>query len=74
LRRRFNGLTGGDRVHAKTGSLSHVSALSGYLLTNGGRWIAFSMMANAEVNDSPEVTAFFDRACAIFLQQPAAHK
>jgi D-alanyl-D-alanine carboxypeptidase/D-alanyl-D-alanine-endopeptidase (penicillin-binding protein 4) len=74
LRRRFNGLTGGDRVHAKTGSLSHVSALSGYLLTNGGRWIAFSMMANAELNDSPEVTAFFDRACAIFLQQPAAHK
>ena len=34
LRRRFKGLAGGDRVHAKTGSLSHVAALSGYLLTD----------------------------------------
>jgi len=74
LQRRFKGLAGGNRVHAKTGSLSHVAALSGYLLTDSGRWIVFSMMANAEVDDSQEVTAFFDHACEIFLQQPAARK
>lgn len=74
LKRRFQGLDGGERVHAKTGSLSHVAALSGYLLTKSGRWIVFSMMANAEVADAPEVTAFFDRACEIFLSQPDTRK
>jgi D-alanyl-D-alanine carboxypeptidase/D-alanyl-D-alanine-endopeptidase (penicillin-binding protein 4) len=74
LRRRFKGLDGGDRVHAKTGSLSHVAALSGYLLTRSGRWIVFSIMANAEVGNAPEVGAFFDRACEIFLNQPDDRK
>jgi D-alanyl-D-alanine carboxypeptidase/D-alanyl-D-alanine-endopeptidase (penicillin-binding protein 4) len=74
LRRRFKGMSSGKRVHAKTGSLSHVSALSGYLLAESGRWIVFSIMANAEVGDSHEVTAFFDQACEIFVQQPSIRK
>src|SRR6185312_6454659 len=74
LRRRFKGLDGGDRVHAKTGSLSHVAALSGYLLTRSGRWIVFSIMANAEVGNAPEVGMLFDGACEIFLNQPDARK
>ena len=74
LRRRFKGLDGGDRVHGKTGSLSHVAALSGYLLTRSGRWIVFSIMANAEVGNAPEVGMLFDRACEIFLNQPDARK
>jgi D-alanyl-D-alanine carboxypeptidase/D-alanyl-D-alanine-endopeptidase (penicillin-binding protein 4) len=67
LKNRFKNVDGADRVHAKTGSLSHVAALSGYLETKSGRWIIFSMMANAELNDSDEVQKFFDAACELFL-------
>lgn len=38
------GLAG--RVRAKTGTLTGISALSGYVTTNGGRVIAFSIFAN----------------------------
>lgn len=67
LDRRFKSVPGGERVHAKTGSLSHVNAMSGYMQTESGRWVIFSMMANAEVNDSREVRLFFDQACGVFL-------
>jgi D-alanyl-D-alanine carboxypeptidase/D-alanyl-D-alanine-endopeptidase (penicillin-binding protein 4) len=30
-----------SRVHAKTGSLSHVSTLSGYAQRSEGNWVAF---------------------------------
>lgn len=69
LQHRFKSIEGAGRVHAKTGSLSHVTATSGYLQTASGRWIIFSMMANAEVNASAEVGSFFDRACGLFLRQ-----
>lgn len=39
-----NGLAG--RVHAKTGTLTGVSALSGYVTANSGRIICFSIIAN----------------------------
>jgi len=34
------------RVHAKTGSMTRVKNLAGYLHTRSGKWIAFSFMAN----------------------------
>jgi D-alanyl-D-alanine carboxypeptidase/D-alanyl-D-alanine-endopeptidase (penicillin-binding protein 4) len=34
------------RVHAKTGYVVGVSALSGYLKTQDGRWLAFSILMN----------------------------
>lgn len=69
LQHRFTSVDGANRVHAKTGSLSHVTAMSGYLQNASGRWIIFSMMANAEVNASSEVQSFFDSACGILLRQ-----
>jgi D-alanyl-D-alanine carboxypeptidase/D-alanyl-D-alanine-endopeptidase (penicillin-binding protein 4) len=69
LQHRLKTVDGAERVHAKTGSLSHVTAMSGYLQTHSGRWIVFSMMANAELNNAAAVRSFFDSACAIFLQQ-----
>jgi D-alanyl-D-alanine carboxypeptidase/D-alanyl-D-alanine-endopeptidase (penicillin-binding protein 4) len=69
LKSRFKNIAGADRVHAKTGSLSHVAALSGYLQTKSGKWLIFSMMANAELNDHEEVQKFFDAACGVLLKE-----
>jgi D-alanyl-D-alanine carboxypeptidase/D-alanyl-D-alanine-endopeptidase (penicillin-binding protein 4) len=69
LKHRFKNIEGAERVHAKTGSLSHVAALSGYLETQSGKWLIFSMMANAELNDHGEVQKFFDGACGVLLKK-----
>jgi serine-type D-Ala-D-Ala carboxypeptidase/endopeptidase (penicillin-binding protein 4) len=49
LRRRFLGLE--NRVFAKTGTLNGVSSLSGYVLTKGQKWIAFSILMNGTAGD-----------------------
>lgn len=43
---RFKGSDAASRVQAKTGSLGHVNALSGYVTTEKGERIAFSIIAN----------------------------
>lgn len=69
LKNRFKNVDGAERVHAKTGSLAHVAALSGYLQIKSGQWLIFSMMANAELNEGGEVQKFFDQACGVFLKE-----
>jgi D-alanyl-D-alanine carboxypeptidase (penicillin-binding protein 4) len=52
LSRRFKSMHGAD-VHAKTGTISHVCALSGYVLPAAGRRYSFSILVNnfnAEAN------------------------
>ncbi len=67
LQHRFRGIRNANRIHAKTGSLSNVNALSGYIQTLHGRWIAFSVMVNATPVHSEEIQHFLDRLCALFL-------
>jgi D-alanyl-D-alanine carboxypeptidase/D-alanyl-D-alanine-endopeptidase (penicillin-binding protein 4) len=67
LEHRFRHIAGAERVHAKTGSLSHVNALSGYLQTASGKWIVFSVLVNGTSAKDSEVRDFVDRLCAIFL-------
>ncbi len=67
LEHRFHKIPGAKRVHAKTGSLSHVNALSGYIETGRHRWLAFSVMVNATPGHDSEVRNFIDRLCALFL-------
>jgi D-alanyl-D-alanine carboxypeptidase/D-alanyl-D-alanine-endopeptidase (penicillin-binding protein 4) len=67
LQHRFKGIRGADHVHAKTGSLSHVAALSGYLQTRTRGWLAFSIMVNDTAGHEADVRTFIDRLCAIFL-------
>lgn len=67
LQHRFRGMRNANRIHAKTGSLSNVNALSGYVQTLHGRWIAFSVMVNATPVHSEEIQHFIDRLCALFL-------
>jgi len=67
LEHRFKDIPGADHVHAKTGSLSHVNALSGYIETRKHGWLAFSIMVNSTVGHDAEVRDFIDHLCALFL-------
>jgi len=69
LEHRFRNVSGAERVHAKTGSISHVNALSGYIETNRHRWRAFSVMVNATAGPDAEVRSFIDQLCALFLNE-----
>jgi len=64
---RFRDIRGGERVHAKTGEIRHVNALSGYIETRRNRWLAFSIMVNATTADDADVHDFLDHFCAIFI-------
>lgn len=59
LARRLSGLE--DRVAAKTGTITHVNALSGYLVTDTGRELLFSVLTNASGQPSAGVRAAIDR-------------
>ena len=56
---RLSGLEG--RVFAKTGTISHVNGLSGYLVAEDGREVAFSVLTNASNMPAQEVRARIDR-------------
>jgi D-alanyl-D-alanine carboxypeptidase/D-alanyl-D-alanine-endopeptidase (penicillin-binding protein 4) len=68
LRGRFAGGPAAGRIHAKTGSLSHVNALSGYMERPDGRWIAFSVLVNNYIGSSVEAHAIMDRICTLIME------
>jgi D-alanyl-D-alanine carboxypeptidase/D-alanyl-D-alanine-endopeptidase (penicillin-binding protein 4) len=68
LRDRFKHIPGADRIHAKTGEMSHVNALSGYIDSAHHGWLAFSIMVNGTTSSDTEVHAFMDQLCAILLE------
>jgi serine-type D-Ala-D-Ala carboxypeptidase/endopeptidase (penicillin-binding protein 4) len=54
LERRMKGTSAEGRVHAKTGTIAYVRALSGYAHTADGEWVQFVILAN---NFAGKVTA-----------------
>ncbi len=68
LNARFSSPQMTGRVHAKTGSLSHVSALSGYAQRTRGGWIAFSILVNNYNGPTGEVRAVMDKICELLVQ------
>jgi D-alanyl-D-alanine carboxypeptidase/D-alanyl-D-alanine-endopeptidase (penicillin-binding protein 4) len=58
LEERLTGLEG--RVFAKTGSISNVNSLSGYLVREDGRPVAFSILTNAGGVGAGQVRAAID--------------
>ena len=53
------------KIHAKTGTLTSVSALAGYTTTANGHLLAFSIMNNGTL-DTLEVQTWQDRAYEVF--------
>ena len=62
LASRFSGQPAGRLVHAKTGTLSHASGLSGYLDAPDGPRI-FSILVNNYNTGSSEIRSAIDRIC-----------
>jgi D-alanyl-D-alanine carboxypeptidase/D-alanyl-D-alanine-endopeptidase (penicillin-binding protein 4) len=60
-------LTG--RIHAKTGSVTHVRALSGYAETSGGRRLIFSFLANNQSGTNHETHDALDGLCLAMVQE-----
>jgi D-alanyl-D-alanine carboxypeptidase/D-alanyl-D-alanine-endopeptidase (penicillin-binding protein 4) len=57
------------RIHAKTGSVSHVRTLSGYADTPGGRRLIFSFLSNNQGGKSHETHDALDGLCEAMLQE-----
>jgi len=73
LARRLSGFE--ERVFAKTGSIANVNSLSGYLQTDTGQGVIFSILTNGSGVPSAAVRAAIDdvvRAIATGSAQPAA--
>jgi D-alanyl-D-alanine carboxypeptidase/D-alanyl-D-alanine-endopeptidase (penicillin-binding protein 4) len=65
---RFGDGPAAGRVHAKTGSLSHVSALSGYIERRNGKWVAFSILVNNFNGPTADVRGIMDRICTLIME------
>ncbi len=56
------------RIHAKTGTLTHVSALSGYAQRPDGAWLAFAILVNNHGGHTAEVRGIIDRICTLIVE------
>ncbi len=68
LSNRFGDTPAAGRIYAKTGSLSHVSALSGYVRRLAGDWVAFSILVNNYSHPTSEIRGVMDRICNLILE------
>jgi D-alanyl-D-alanine carboxypeptidase/D-alanyl-D-alanine-endopeptidase (penicillin-binding protein 4) len=67
LRERLTGARVEGRIHAKTGMLNHVSALSGYADARKSR-LTFSIFLNNITSSAAEQRELIDKICAVLLQ------
>jgi len=65
---RFNGAPAAGRVFAKTGTVAHVSALSGYAQRADGSWIVFSILANNYNGSAGEIRGAMDSICGFLVE------
>lgn len=69
LASRFRGVRGAATVRAKTGSISHVSALSGYTTDGAARRVAFSIVVNNFTAPTSEIRAILDKIAVVIQQE-----
>ncbi|HEX7088960.1 MAG TPA: D-alanyl-D-alanine carboxypeptidase/D-alanyl-D-alanine-endopeptidase [Longimicrobiales bacterium] len=70
LENRLRGLEG--RLYAKTGTITHVNSLTGYLTTASGRELIFSILTNASGQPSGEVRRAIDGIARTIAEQGGA--
>ena len=68
LSNRFGDTPAAGRLFAKTGSLSHVSALSGYVKRKDESWVIFSIMVNNYNARAAEARGVMDRICNLIVE------
>jgi PBP4 family serine-type D-alanyl-D-alanine carboxypeptidase len=69
LRNRLRGTPVQGNGYAKTGSLNRVSSLSGYLRTQSGRWLAFSIIMNAYNAPASDARALQDKLVQLLWER-----
>jgi len=75
LSERLKGSGIAGRIHAKTGSVTHVRGLSGYADTPSGRRLIFSLMTNNQQGKNHDLHDAMDEACRAMIEEfdmPAA--
>ena len=76
LEARMHGTTAAGRIMAKTGSLEHVQALSGFATTAGGKRLVFSMFGNNNPQRGHDSVAAIDSIAVAMIEtfgaKPAA--
>lgn len=68
LRNRLRGTFAANNLHAKTGSMTGVSSLSGYLRSAKGQPLVFAMIANNYLADGAEVRRLEDQVVLALTQ------
>ena len=68
LSRRLKGTAAEGKVQAKTGSLSFVRALSGYVTTKKNQTLIFSFYGNNYTGAGGDVTGVFDQLCVLLAE------
>jgi D-alanyl-D-alanine carboxypeptidase/D-alanyl-D-alanine-endopeptidase (penicillin-binding protein 4) len=72
LAERFLNTPAAGLIHAKTGTLSHVSALSGYGQTVSGKRFAFSIICNKINQPSSKAAATIDQIVRLLVSEADA--
>ena len=70
LSKRMKGTKAEKNVFAKTGTISNVRGLSGYLTTANGEEIVFSFLINGHLRNSSENEAITDSVLSIIAEYP----
>jgi D-alanyl-D-alanine carboxypeptidase/D-alanyl-D-alanine-endopeptidase (penicillin-binding protein 4) len=71
---RFQKTPAAGLIHAKTGSLSHVNALSGYGQTQAGTRFVFSIFCNNHHLPASKVRAAMDAVVKLLVETEHAKK
>lgn len=74
LAERFNSTNAAGNLHAKTGTLGHVDALSGYMESRSGERFAFSILGNSHLAEARTAEGAIDQIALDIFERFAARK